>query len=83
MMGTFYRNMLAFGECVRDYLEQVAGVKFIGNQLTRWMKQSRKPAHMPPDAWNQRLLELQGYIDNGMLRTSIVEQRPRQIQIQY
>eukprot|EP00956_Cyclotella_meneghiniana_P037692 scaffold143105_cov21-Cyclotella_meneghiniana.AAC.1 len=53
------------------YLEQVAGVKFIGNQLERWKKQSRKPAHMPSDAWNQRLLELQGYLDTGMLPTAI------------
>jgi hypothetical protein len=36
-----------FNECIRDYLEAVAGFPNIGNQLIRWLCVAKKPALMP------------------------------------
>ena len=54
------RTLDIFMECVRDYLEKVAGVKYLGNQVIRWLRTAKKPLGMPVDAWHQRRLELEG-----------------------
>jgi hypothetical protein len=36
-----------FDECIRDYLEAVAGFPNVGDQLIRWLPTAKKPALMP------------------------------------
>ena len=36
-----------FDECIRDYLESVAGFPNVGNQLISWLHTTKKPAFMP------------------------------------
>ncbi len=36
-----------FDECIRDYLEAIAGFPNIGNQLICWLCTAKKPALMP------------------------------------
>ena len=36
-----------FDECIRDYLEAVAGFPNIGNQLICWLCMTKTPALMP------------------------------------
>ena len=67
------RTLDIFMECVRDYLEKVAGVKNLGNQVIRWLRTAKKPLGMPVDAWHQRRLELEGYLGGGWLRLTIPE----------
>ncbi len=35
-----------FDECIKDYLEAVAGFPNIGDQLIHWLRTSKKPALM-------------------------------------
>jgi hypothetical protein len=42
-----------FGECIRDYLEAVAGFPNIGDQLIFWPCTSKKPALMPTHKFMQ------------------------------
>ncbi len=39
--------MVTFNECIRDYLEVVAGFPNNGNQLILWLHTAKKPALMP------------------------------------
>ena len=41
------RTKANFPECIRDYLEAVAGFPNIGNQLIRWLRMAKMPALMP------------------------------------
>jgi hypothetical protein len=43
-----------FDECIRDYLEAVAGFPNIGDQLICWLRTSKKPALMPMHELMQR-----------------------------
>ncbi len=43
-----------FDECIRDYLEAVAGSPNIGNQLIRWLHTAKKPALMPMHEFMRR-----------------------------
>jgi hypothetical protein len=36
-----------FDKCIRDYLEAIAGIPNIGNQLICWLHMAKKPALMP------------------------------------
>ncbi len=36
-----------FDECIRDYLEAIAGFPNIGDQLIYWLCMAKKPALMP------------------------------------
>jgi hypothetical protein len=43
-----------FNECIRDYLEAVAGFPNIGNQLICWLCTAKKPVLMPMHKFTQR-----------------------------
>ncbi len=43
-----------FNECIRDYLEAVAGFPNIGDQLIRWLCTVKRPTLMPMHEFMQR-----------------------------
>jgi hypothetical protein len=43
-----------FDECIRDYLESVAGFPNVGNQLILWHCTAKKPALMPMHEFMRR-----------------------------
>jgi hypothetical protein len=56
-----------FDECIKDYLEAVAGFLNIGNQLICWLRTSKKPALMPMQEFTWRLVQLLSYLEGGYL----------------
>jgi hypothetical protein len=48
------RTKANFDECIRDYLEAVAGFPNTGNQLICWLCTSKKPALMPMHEFMRR-----------------------------
>ncbi len=57
-----------FDECVRDYLEAVAGFSNIGGQLILWLCTAKKPALMPMHKFMRRQVQLLSYLEGGYLR---------------
>ncbi len=51
-----------FDECIKDYLEAVAGFPIIGNQLICWLRTSKKPALMPMHEFTRRQVQLLSYL---------------------
>jgi hypothetical protein len=56
-----------FDECIRDYLEAVAGFPNIGDQLICWLRTSKKPALMPMHEFMRRQVQLLSYLEGGYL----------------
>jgi hypothetical protein len=56
-----------FNNCIRDYLEAVAGFPNIGNQLICWLRTSKKPALMPMHKFMRRQVQLLSYLEGGFL----------------
>ncbi len=54
-----------FNECIRDYLEAVAGFPNIGYQLILWLCSTKKPAFMPMHEFMQRQVQLLSYLEGG------------------
>ncbi len=57
-----------FDECIRDYLEAVAGFPNIGNQLIRWLCTAKKPALMPMHNFMWHRVQLLSYLESDYLR---------------
>ncbi len=55
-----------FDECIRDYLEAVAGFPNAGNQLICWLCTAKKPTLMPMHTRCQ--VQLLSYLDGGYVR---------------
>jgi hypothetical protein len=51
-----------FNECIRDYLEALAGFPNIGDQLICWLRTSKKPALMPMHKFMRCRVQLLSYI---------------------
>ncbi len=62
------RTKANFDECIRDYLEAIAGFPNIGNQLILWLRTSKKPTLMPMHKFMWRQVQLLSYIKGGYLR---------------
>ncbi len=56
-----------FDECIRDYLEAVAGFPNIGDQLICWLCTSKKPALMPMHEFTWCRVQFLSYLDGGYL----------------
>jgi hypothetical protein len=56
-----------FNECIRDYLEAVAGFPNIGNQLICWLRMAKKPAPMPMHEFMRRQVQLLSYLQSDKL----------------
>ncbi len=56
-----------FDECIRDYLEAVAGFPNIGDQLIRWLCMAKKPALMPMHEFMRRQVQLLSYLESDYL----------------
>jgi hypothetical protein len=61
------RTKANFDECIRDYLEAVAGFPNIGNQLIRWLCAAKKPTLMPMHKFMQRQVQLLSYLKGNYL----------------
>jgi hypothetical protein len=57
-----------FDECIRDYLEAIAGFPNIGNQLICWLHTAKKPALMPMHEFMRHQVQLLGYLKSDYLR---------------
>jgi hypothetical protein len=57
-----------FNKCIRDYLEAVAGLPNIGNQLICWLYTAKKPALMPMHEFTHRQVQLLSYLEGDYLR---------------
>jgi hypothetical protein len=62
------RTKANFNECIRDYLEAVAGFSNVCNQLIHWLCTAKKPALMPMHKFMQRQVQLLSYLEGGFLR---------------
>jgi hypothetical protein len=60
-----------FNECIRDYLEAVAGFPNIGKQLICWLRTSKKPALMPMQEFVQCRVQLLSYLEGGYLHQTM------------
>jgi hypothetical protein len=49
-----YRMKANFNDCIRDYLEVIAGLPNIGDQLIRWLHMAKKPVLMPMHKFMRR-----------------------------
>jgi hypothetical protein len=56
-----------FDECIRDYLEAVAGFPNIGNQLIHWLCTAKKPALMPMHEFMRHWVQLLSYLESDYL----------------
>ncbi len=54
-------------ECIRDYLEAVAGFPNIGNQLIRWLCTAKKPTLMPMHEFMHCQVQLLSYLKSNYL----------------
>jgi hypothetical protein len=60
-----------FNECIRDYLEAIAGFPNIGNQLVCWLCTSKKSALMPMHKFMQHQVQLLSYLKSDYLRQTM------------
>jgi hypothetical protein len=60
-----------FNECIRDYLEAIAGFPNIGDQLICWLCTAKKPALMPMYKFMRRQVQLLSYLESGYLRRTM------------
>jgi hypothetical protein len=56
-----------FDECIRDYLEAIAGFPNIGNQLICWLRMAKTPALMPMHEFMRRQVQLLSYLKSDYL----------------
>ena len=57
-----------FNECIRDYLEAVAGFPNIGDQLVCWLCTAKKPVLMPMHKFMRHQVQLLSYLKSDYLR---------------
>ncbi len=62
------RTKANFNECIRDYLEAIAGFPNIGNQLICWLCTAKKPALMPMHELMRHWVQLLSYLESDYLR---------------
>ncbi len=65
------RTKATFDECIRDYLEAVAGFPNIGDQLIRWLCTAKKPALMPMHEFMRRQVQLLSFLESDYLRRTM------------
>ncbi len=65
------RTKANFNECIRDYLEAVAGFSNIGDQLIHWLCTPKKPTLMAMHKFMRRQVQLLSYLKGGYLRQTM------------
>ncbi len=65
------QTLAAFDEAMTFYFERVAGYKYIGDALIRWMRHQRKPALLEFSVYQDRRAEVLSYITCGMFRSRL------------
>ena len=60
-----------FELCVTLFLEEVAGHKFLGDGIIRWLRRGRRPMRMSPDVAFDRRATLLALLDCGLLRSKL------------
>jgi hypothetical protein len=60
-----------FNECIRDYLEAVAGFPNIGDQLICWLRMAKKPALVLMHEFMRHQVQLLSYLESDYLRQTI------------
>jgi hypothetical protein len=72
-----------FDECIRDYLEAIAGFPNIGNQLICWLRTSKKPALVPMHEFMRHQVQLLSFLEGGYLHQTMdvptVQEKSEQI----
>jgi hypothetical protein len=66
-----YRMKTNFIKCIREYLEAVAGVPNVGNQLIHWLRTAKKPALMLMHEFLRHRVQLISYLNGGYLRQTM------------
>jgi hypothetical protein len=61
---TSYPN---FTNCVSLFLEEIAGIKYIGDALIRWLCPAKKPMAMTPEVCFRRRATILAYLDGRLL----------------
>jgi hypothetical protein len=56
-----------FNKCIRDYLEALAGLPNIGNQLICWLRMAKNPALMPMHKFMPCQVQLLSYLKSDYL----------------
>jgi hypothetical protein len=65
------RTKANFDECIRDYLEAVAGFPNIDNQLIRWLRTAKKPTFMLIHEFMRHQVQLLSYLKSDYLCRTI------------
>ncbi len=65
------RTKANFDECIRDYLEAIAGFPNIGDQLICLLHTSKKPALMPMHEFMRHQVQLLSYLKGGYLHRTM------------
>ena len=65
---TSYPNFI---NCVSLFLEEIAGIKYIGDALIRWLRHAKKPMAMAPEVCFRRRATILAYLDGGLLRSKL------------
>ncbi len=60
-----------FNECIRDYIEAIAGFPNIGNQLIPWLCTAKKPALMLMHEFMHCQVQLLSYLEGNYLRRTM------------
>jgi hypothetical protein len=69
--GTNDTSYFNFTNCVSLFLEEIAGIKYIGDALIRWLRHAKKPMAMAPDVCFRRRSTILAYLDGGLLRSKL------------
>lgn len=69
--GTNDNSYTNFLFCVSLFVEEMAGVKYIGDAIIRWLRHAKKPMLMAPDAAFRRRSTILSYLDGGLLRSKL------------
>ena len=65
---TSYEN---FKDCVALFLEEISGVKYLGDVIIRFLSRAKKPLEMSPDACFRRRSTMMSFMDTGVLRSKL------------
>jgi hypothetical protein len=65
---TSYPN---FTHCLSLFLEEISGVKYIGDGIIRWLRHAKKPMAMTPDACFRRRAAVLAHLNGGILRSKL------------
>ncbi|HSN22632.1 MAG TPA: hypothetical protein VLS45_00455, partial [Methylomicrobium sp.] len=62
-----------FLTCVSLFMEEIAGVTYLGDAIIRFICHGKKPGLMAPDACFRRRATLMAYFESGLLRSKLAK----------